>query len=124
MNGGDEVEKPVSWVLEVAVQPGELEAFRALMDEMVASTRAESGALGYEWFVSEDGRVVHLYERYADSGAALAHLGIFVERFAGRFLDLVNPARLTVMGTPSDEVRAALSGFGPAYLAPFGGWMR
>jgi quinol monooxygenase YgiN len=114
----------VSWVLEVAVKPGQLEAFRALMQEMVESTRAESGALGYEWFVSVDGGVVHLYERYADSAAVVAHLATFGERFAGRFLASVDSTRLTVMGSPNDEARAALGGFGPVYLQPFGGFSR
>src|SRR6186713_2829888 len=106
----------ISWVLEVAVKPGQLEPFRALMGEMVESTRAESGAMDYAWFVAEDGAVVHLFERYADSAAALAHLGTFGERFAGRFLDAVVPTRLTVMGSPSDEAKAALDGFGATYL--------
>jgi quinol monooxygenase YgiN len=114
----------VSWLLEVAVKPGQLEPFRALMEEMVASTRAESGALGYEWFIGDDGSVVHLAERYADSAAILAHLATFGETFAGRFLASVEPTRFTVMGSPSDEVRAALSGLGPTYLQPFGGFVR
>jgi quinol monooxygenase YgiN len=114
----------ISWVLEVVVKPGQLDTFRALMEEMVTSTRAEPGALTYEWFVDDDGRVVHLYERYADSPAALAHLGTFGEWFAGRFLAAADPTRLTVMGRPSDEARAALSGLGAAYLSPFGGFVR
>jgi hypothetical protein len=67
---------------------------------------------------------VHLYERFADSAATLAHLGTFGEKFAGRFLAAVDPTRLTVMGSPSDEAKAALSGFGPTYLGPFGGFAR
>ena len=114
----------VSWVLEVAVKPGRLENFRVLMREMVESTRTEPGALGYEWFVSEDGAVVHLAERYADSAAALAHLGTFGEKYAGRFLESVDPTRFTVMGNPSEAVQAAMSGFGPTYLRPFGGFVR
>jgi quinol monooxygenase YgiN len=114
----------VAWLLEVAVKPGQLDTFRALMQEMVASTRAEPGALGYEWFIDDGGSVVHLNERYADSAAALAHLATFGETFAGRFLAAVEPTRLTVMGSPSDEVRAALSGFGPTHLRPFGGFAR
>jgi quinol monooxygenase YgiN len=108
----------ILWVLEVAVKPAQLERFRILMEEMVTSTRAEPGALSYEWFVSGDGSVVHLVERYADSPAALAHLQTFGERFAGRFLDAVTPTRLTVMGNPSDEAKAALDGFGATYLSP------
>ena len=114
----------VSWLLEVAVKPGQLDTFRALMQEMVASTRAEPGALSYAWFVSDDGVVVHLYERYADSAATLTHVGTFGEKFAGRFLAAVDPTRFTVMGSPSDEVQAALSGFGPTCLRPFGGFVR
>jgi quinol monooxygenase YgiN len=114
----------VSWMLEVAVKSGQLDAFRALMEEMVASTQGEPGALIYEWFVSDDGGVVHLSERYADSAAVLAHLATFGEKFAGRFLAAVEPTRLTVMGSPSDEAQTALSGFGPTYLRPFGGFAR
>jgi quinol monooxygenase YgiN len=114
----------VSWVLEVAVKPGHLEAFRALMQEMVASTRAEPGALGYEWFIGDDGRAVHLFERYADSTATLEHLTNFGEKFAGRFLAAVDPTRLTVMGSPSDQLKAALNGLAPTFLRPFGGFVR
>jgi hypothetical protein len=116
------METQVSWLLEVAVKPDRLEDFRALMEEMVASTRAEPGALGYEWFVSDDGGVVHLAERYANTAAALAHVGVFGERFAGRFLEAASPTRFTVMGTPSDDLKAALSGFDPVFLRPFGGF--
>lgn len=114
----------VSWVFEVAVKPGKIDAFRTLMEEMVESTRAEPGALVYEWFVSDDGGVVLLYERYADSDAALAHSEAFRTTFAGRFLDLVNPTRFTVLGAPSDEAKAALSRPGRLFLQPFGGFVR
>src|SRR5690348_6920993 len=86
-------EHEVAWLLELAVNPGQLETVRALMDEMVASTRAEPGARGYLWFVAQDGGVVALYERYADSAAALAHLSTFGETFAQRFLSLMTPTR-------------------------------
>jgi quinol monooxygenase YgiN len=49
----------VSWLIELAVRPGRLDSFRALMHEMVQSTRSESGALSYEWFVNDDGSAVH-----------------------------------------------------------------
>jgi quinol monooxygenase YgiN len=114
----------VSWVLELAVKPGKLDEFRALMHEMVDSTRGEPGALSYEWFVSDDGAAVHIYERYADSAAAMAHLGTFGQTFAGRFLAAVDPTRFTVFGDPSDETRAVLDGFGATYMSDFGGFVR
>lgn len=114
----------VSWLIELAVKPGQLDSFRALMHEMVESTRSESGALSYEWFVNDDGSAVHIYERYADSAAVMTHLRGFGEKFAGRFLAAVAPTRLTVFGTPSDQAKEALSAFGPTFLQPFGGFTR
>jgi quinol monooxygenase YgiN len=109
----------VSWRVELAVKLGQLENFRALTAEMVESTRDDAGVLNYQRFVSEDGKVVHLYERYADSAAALAHLQTFGQKFGERFLRMVERTRFTVYGTPSDELRGVLDGFGASFLAPF-----
>lgn len=76
----------VSWVLEVAVKPGQLDEFKALLAEMVESREAESGAMIYEWSIGDDDRTVHAYERYADSEAVLTHLTGFGEKFAQRLL--------------------------------------
>lgn len=114
----------VSWLLELALKPGELDNFKALMGEMVESTQAERGTLNYEWSISDDGEACHIYERYADSGAVMTHLGSFGAKFAERFLGAVDPTRFVVYGTPSDEVKEALGGFGPVYMAPFGGFAR
>jgi quinol monooxygenase YgiN len=56
------------------VKPGQLDNFRALTGEMVESRQSEVGVLSYERFLSEDGTVIHIHERYADSASALAHL--------------------------------------------------
>lgn len=114
----------VSWLLELAVKPGKLDELRTLMTEMVESTRAEAGTLSFEWFISDDGATVDIYERYADSGAVLAHVTTFGQKFAGRFLAALDPTRLTVFGDPSDEAREALDGFGASYLGNFGGFVR
>jgi quinol monooxygenase YgiN len=114
----------VSWHLEVAVKPGQLDAFRTLVNEMVESTRAETGALSFEWYIDDDGTVGHVYERYADSAATLTHLGAFGAKFAARFLAVVVPNRFTVFGRPTDEVKEALSGFRPTYPRPLGGFAR
>jgi quinol monooxygenase YgiN len=114
----------VSWVLELAVKPGELDNFKALMNEMVESTQGEPGTLIYEWSISEDGSTIHGYERFADSGAAVAHLSAFGEKFAQRFLAAVDPTRLTVYGAPTDEAKDALAALGPVYLTPLRGFAR
>ncbi len=114
----------VSWNLRLVVREGRLEEFRTLMHEMVRSTEAEPGTTAYEWYISDDGVTCHLHECYADSGAALTHLGSFGANFAERFLGCVEPTSLCVYGEPSNEVRAILDGWGPTYLGPFGGFRR
>ncbi len=115
----------VRWVLEVAINQGELDNFKALMNEMVAATQAnEPNTTNYEWFISDDGQTCHLYERYADSAATMTHLASFGENFADRFLAAVAPTRFVVYGNPSAEVREALAGLGAVHMAQIGGFAR
>src|SRR5687768_10925275 len=96
----------VAWALELKVKnPGQIDSFRKLMDEMVVSTHAELGTLAYEWDFSDDNTRVTLYERYADSDAALAHLETFDQKFAQPFWSAVTWAGQTVLGTPSDALK-------------------
>ena len=114
----------ISWRVELEVKPGELDNFRALTNEMVESTRDEPGILIYERFLSEDGKVVHLYERYADSSAAVAHLLAFKKRFAQRFVSMVERKSFTVFGTPSEELREMLDRLGATYVSSWRGFSR
>ncbi len=110
----------ISWRVELTVKPGELENFRVLTSEMVASTVGEVGVLSYERFVSEDGNFVHVHERYADSASALAHLRTFADKFSKRFLSMVERKRFTVFGSPSEDLRKVLDELGATYMRPFG----
>jgi quinol monooxygenase YgiN len=112
----------VSWNLQLSVNDGQIDHLKALMDEMVESTRNEEGCRAYEWFLSPDGSECHIYERYADSAATLVHLGTFGSRFMERFLTCLTPTAFNVYGNPSAEVRGVLDGFGAKYLGPFGGF--
>lgn len=115
----------VAWMLELTIQSGRGDDFRALMTEMVAATKAnEPGTLAYEWSISPDGTTCHIWERYADSAAAMIHAGTFGAKYAGRFLEVARPVRQVVYGSPSPELRAALAGFGPVYLEPAAGFSR
>ena len=114
----------VYWSLDLAINEGQLDAFKALMGEMVEGTLQEEGALAYEWAISEDGKAVHIYERYVDSAATMIHLQTFGEKFAERFLACVDPTRFMVYGDPSAEVRAAMAGLGAAHMAQFNGFTR
>ncbi len=116
--------REISWNLQLTVRDGQLDAARALMGEMVASTLNEAGARGYEWYLAENGKTVHINERYADSEAALAHAGNFGSLFAERFFACFEPTGLAVYGRPTTEVRAALDPMGAVYYGPLGGFSR
>ena len=118
------MDEEVSCLVEVTVKPGELDNLRALVAEMVASTRDEAGTLAYQWYVTNDGGAVHIYERYASSAAVMTHLQAFGSKFAERFFAAVDLTRWMIYGTPSTEVKSALNTFGPTYLGPFGGFVR
>jgi len=115
----------VYWVLELAVQPGRLNEFRSLMQEMVEAARTqEPGTLNYEWNISGDGTACHIYVRYRDPAAVMAHMAVFGARFTDRFVALAKITRMVVYGAPGAEVKQALAPYGPVYLAPFGGFKR
>ena len=115
----------VHWLLELAINDGELDNFQALRAEMIEATQSdEPGTLIYEWFVSADNKQCHVYERYVDSAAVMVHLGNFGAKFADRFLAILTPERLTVYGDASEEVRGALAGFGAVHLSEEHGFAR
>jgi len=106
-----------AWMLEMQVVEGREADTRALMSEMVAATQAnEPGTLNYEWSFSADGRLCHLYERYADSEAALIHNRTFEAKFAARFFELLKPTRFTFYGSPSREVVATAAALSPVVM--------
>ncbi len=114
----------ISFHIQTSVLEGRLSDARDLMTDMVESSRGEVGTLGYEWFLHDDGTVCHIQDRYADSDAAMTHLGNFGSGFAERFLQCFELTGFFVYGEPSDEVRAVLDGFGAVYLGTWGGFNR
>lgn len=115
----------ISWMLELNIKPGELDNMKALMKEMVEATRAnEPGALNYEWFISEDEKTCHIYERYANSAAVMTHLGNFGRNFAKRFVAVFEPTSQVVYGNPNDELRKVLAKAGAVFMGPLDGFSR
>ena len=112
----------ISWQVELAVKPGELENFRALTHEMVEFAKSEPGVLIYERFVSKDSKVVYVYERFADSAAAVVHLLAFHRMFGDRFATMVERKKFIAFGHPSDELKGLLDHFSVIYLDPVDGF--
>ena len=113
----------IYWVLEVAILPGQLDHFRAVASDLIAATESEPDTLNYEWNLSADGTICHIYERYRNSDATVAHVQSF-GLFAERFMKACRPTRFDVYGVPDEAVKAALADFGPAYYSRLGGFSR
>jgi quinol monooxygenase YgiN len=113
----------ISWDLEVQILPGKLEEFRAVARDLIAATESEEGALSYEWKLSIDETVCHIYERYKDSEAVIAHVRAF-GAFGERFMQACHPIRCQVCGSPSEEARAAIADLQPVYFSWLGGFNR
>jgi quinol monooxygenase YgiN len=114
----------VFWLYEVDVRPGQERALSELMAELIEHARSEPGALAYQWSLGDDSRTAHIYERYADTAATLAHIAAFRETFAQRFLAAVKPSRVIVYGTPSQAVKDALQAMHPVYMTAIAGFTR
>jgi quinol monooxygenase YgiN len=118
------IEGQVSWLVQCGVKEGQLDALKELMDEMVAGTSQEPGALSYEWFISDDNASVHIYEKYVDSAATVAHMQAFGEKWAGRFMGCLDVQRVTVYGDPDEMAQKAIAPMGGKQLATWGGFGR
>jgi quinol monooxygenase YgiN len=114
----------ISWHVELQVKPGQLDALRTLTSEMVESTKSEPGALVYERYLSDDRQTVHVFERYVDPNAAVAHLTAFGKLYGERFAKIVDRKRFTVFGTPTAELKEILDPLGAKYAAALAGFSR
>ncbi len=121
-DGRPDANDDISWTLALELTEGQDKAFNALMAEMVAATKNESGAKSYKWHRS--GSTVHINERYETNDDAGIHLGNFGENFAERFLAILNPTGLQVYGPAEGGVREGLAGFGAKFYDQVGGFER
>ena len=115
--------QPITWVFETAILPGQLEAFQAVRTQLIEQSKAESGVLVYEWYLSEDKMTCHVLESYKDSEAILLHLKAFGP-FVEPLMKASRPIALNIYGAVNDEVKAALAALSPTYFASTGGFRR
>jgi hypothetical protein len=78
----------------------------------------------YERFISEDSQIVHVFERYVDSTAAVTHLIAFKVLYGKRFAQMAERKRFTVFGMPTLELKEILDPLGATYSGPFAGFSR
>lgn len=115
----------VSWMFELTIKDGRDADFRVMAAEMSDATITnEAGTLDYEWYVSDDGRELHLFERYENAEAALIHMGTFGKRFAGRFFDILAPKRITIYGAADERISGGMKDLTPQVIRRHAGFSR
>ena len=67
--------------------------------------------------------MLHVYERYTDDDAVMAHMAGFAPH-AERFMAAVSPTGFTVYGEVADSTREALAGMGAVHYGTLGGFHR
>lgn len=97
------------------VNPGELDAFKAVCERFVERTKAEPGCLFYGF--SFDGDLVHCRESYRNAQALLAHLAN-VDDIISEALKIATLARVEVYGPAGelDQLRGPLADLKPQFF--------
>jgi len=112
----------VHLLVETTIHDGQSAAFESVAREMIAGTQAEAGALGYEFYVSSDGKRCRLLETYADADALLAHFnGPVVQQLVPKLMQHVTIDRFEVYGDPGPQMSATLANFGAQVFSHWGG---
>ena len=109
------VEKVVRLTVNFVVNDAQLGEFKSIAAEMNEGTKSESGTLGYEWFVSDDGKRFRLVETYEDVAAIEAHfMGPVVQQLVPRLAAVCTVDGFEFYGDPGPKVSAMAAGFGAA----------
>lgn len=110
-------------IFHCSIDPKNIEAFSALIAEIVDAASKEPDTTIYEYVINAEHTEVHIVERYRSAGL-LPHIKQTFGPYAGRFLELVRVKAVYVYGKTTPEMREALDGFGTNYLTPFAGFSR
>jgi len=109
------VNPTVYFLVTFSVHEGKHAAFEETVKAMVAGTRREPGAHGYEWYLGGDGRTYKLVETYRDAVAAMAHMSsTVVKELVPKLLESSSLSSFEVYGEPGPEARKILAGLGAA----------
>ena len=105
----------VRFTVELDIADGKLDDFKRIAQTMADRTKAEPGALEYDFYISDDRKRCRLLEAYTDAGAVLAHLkGPVVQELVPQLLTTSGLTRFEVYGDPGAESAQILAGLGVA----------
>lgn len=112
----------LGWIVEAQIAEGKQAEFKAVVEEIVAATRAEGGTLNYQYYVADDGAVL-VYERFANVDSAHTHISNW-DRFAERWLAAAPATRMVYLGDIPQDIQDRHAAVGPKVYKPFNGFAR
>lgn len=105
----------ISMYMEVTINEGMMDDFKALAAELKEGVANEPGTLLYEWFAAEEDNTVCVYERYQDNDALMAHMAGFAPHVP-RLMTVLVPKKVVIMGNPNDMIKGMLGMLNPTYM--------
>jgi quinol monooxygenase YgiN len=103
--------KPITIFARMGLKSENVDEVKALAAEGCRIAADEPGTLTYDWHYSPDQGTLVLVETYADSDAHFAHMQAEGhDEFMGRLMALIDSVEFVVLGEPTPEHVAALSG--------------
>ena len=103
----------VRFVVDLTIHGEKFVEFERLAQTMIASTKKEIGALGYDWYLSGDRKRCRIVETYKDANAVLAHLtSPVVRELVPKLLEVSSVNAFEVYGDPGAKAAEILAGFG------------
>ena len=114
----------VYYIVEFNINEGHVDTFKKMAAGFISEVEAsESGTVGYQWYLAEDGSRCLIKETFESSEALLVHLGNVGPNLP-QLLEIAPLGRLEVFGPVSDTARGALDTLGAQYFSQFGGFVR
>jgi len=115
----------VRLAVDVTVNQGQLDAFKAIAKEMTSASEAEPETLGYEFFFSTDEKQCRLLETYEDANAVLAHFtGPVVGKLVPQITPLCTIDRFEIYGDPGPQVTQMAASLGAKFFSYWAGLSR
>jgi quinol monooxygenase YgiN len=123
----------IYYIPKYTINEGKLESLKALEEAMSRDTKKfDIGCLAYEWYVSPDGKTVHVLQLYKDSASLMKHVKGTFAKYKDWLVECVTFTGLELYGSASDEAKAeAAAAFAEiwndgevVYLTRFGGFNR
>lgn len=103
--------KHITIFARMGLRPENLDEVKVLATAGCRAAADEPGTLAYDWHYSPEQGCLVLLETYADSDAHFAHMQADGHaEFMGRLMALVDSVDFVVLGEPTPEHAAALSG--------------